>query len=49
MKIRKLKWGFYSIIDKTGREIAVASSWSKANKIIKKLTKKAGDREWASY
>ena len=45
MKIRKLKWGFYSIIDKTGREIAIASSWSKANKIIKKLTKKAGDRE----
>ena len=45
MKIRKIKWGFYSIIDKAGREIAVASSWSKANKIIKKLTKKAGDRE----
>lgn len=45
MTIRKLKWGFYSIIDKAGREIAVANSWSKANKIIKKLTKKAGDRE----
>ena len=44
MKIRKMKWGFYSII-KDGKEIAVASSWSKANKIIKKLTKKAGDRE----
>ena len=34
-----------SYTDKGGREIAVASSWSKANKIIKKLTKKAGDRE----
>ena len=45
MIIKKMKWGFYSIIDKNGREIAVASSWSKANKIIKKLTKKASDRE----
>ena len=45
MKIRKIKWGLFSIIDKNGREIAVANSWSKANKIIKKLTKKAGDRE----
>ena len=45
MKIIKMKWGLYSILDKAGREIAVANSWSKANKIIKKLTKKAGDRE----
>ena len=45
MTIKKLKWGFYSIIDQNGKEIAVASSWSKANKMIKKLTKKAGDRE----
>lgn len=45
MKIRKIKWGFYSIIDRNGREIAVANSWSKANKIIKKLTKKVGDRK----
>ena len=45
MKIRKLKWGLYAVINKAGREIAVANSWSKANKIIKKLTKKAGDRE----
>lgn len=45
MTIRKMKYGFYSILDRNGREIAVASSWSKANKIIKKLTKKAGDRE----
>ena len=44
MRIIKMKWGFYSII-KDGKEIAVANSWSKANKIIKKLTKKAGDRE----
>ena len=45
MTIRKMKYGFYAVIDKAGREIAVASSWSKANKIIKKLTKKAGDRK----
>ena len=45
MTIRKMKWGFFSIIDKDGKEIAVTNSWSKANKIIKKLTKKAGDRE----
>lgn len=45
MTIRKLKWGFFSIIDKDGKEIAVANSWSKANKIIKKLIKKAGDRK----
>lgn len=37
MKIRKMKWGLYSIIDKTGNEIAVASSWSEARRIIKKL------------
>ena len=45
MIIKKMKWGFYSIIDKNGREIAVASSWSKANRIIRKLASKAGDRE----
>ena len=45
MRIIKIKWGLYSIVDRAGREIAVAGSWSKANKIIKKLTKKAGDRE----
>ena len=37
MKIIKLKWGFYSIIDQNGKEIAAASSWSKANRMIKKL------------
>ena len=37
MTIRKMKYGFYSIIDKDGKEIAVASSWSEANRMIKKL------------
>ena len=37
MKIIKLKWGLYSIRDQNGKEIAVAGSWSKANRIIKKL------------
>ena len=37
MTIRKMKWGLYSIIDKAGREIAVAGSWSEANRMIKKL------------
>ena len=45
MTIRKMKYGFFSIIDKTGREIAVANSFSEANRIIRKLVKKAGDRE----
>lgn len=39
MTIRKMKWGLYSIIDKAGKEIAVASSWSEANRMIKKLIK----------
>ena len=37
MKIRKMKWGLYSILDKDGEEIAVAGSWSEACRIIKKL------------
>ena len=45
MKIRKIKWGLFSILDRNGREIAVAGSWSEACRMIRKLTKKAGDRE----
>ena len=45
MKIRKIKYGFYAVLDKAGREIAVASSFSEANRMIRKLIKKAGDRE----
>ena len=37
MTIRKIKYGFFSIIDKNGREIAVANSWSEANRMVKKL------------
>ena len=37
MTIRKMKWGLYSIIDRNGREIAVAGSWSEACRIINKL------------
>ena len=37
MRIIKIKWGLYSIIDRTGREIAVAGSWSEARRIIRKL------------
>ena len=37
MTIRKLKWGLYSIIDRNGREIAVANSFSEANRMIRKL------------
>ena len=43
-QIVKLHYQFFSVRCR-GKEIAVANSWSKANKIIKKLTKKAGDRE----
>ena len=37
MEIRKVKWGFYSIIDKAGKEIAVANSFREAKRLIKKL------------
>ena len=37
MTIRKMKWGLYAIIDKDGKEIAIANSWSEANRMIKKL------------
>ena len=37
MAIRKMKYGFFSILDKDGREIAVANSWNEANRMIKKL------------
>ena len=39
MRIIKIKWGLYSIIDRAGREIAVASSFSEANRMIRKLIK----------
>ena len=45
MKIRKIKWKFYSILDEDGKEIAVAGSWSEARRMIRKLTKKVGDRK----
>ena len=45
MTIRKLKWGLYAIINEAGEEIAIAGSWSEACRMIRKLTKKAGDRE----
>ena len=37
MTIRKMKYGFFSIIDKDGREIAVASSFREAKRLINKL------------
>ena len=37
MTIRKMKYGFFSIIDKNGKEIAVANSFREANRMIKKL------------
>lgn len=39
MIIRKLKWGFFAIIDEDGKEIAVAGSFSEAYKILKKIKK----------
>ena len=41
MIIRKMKWGFFTILDKNGREVAVASSFSEAYRILKKLTKES--------
>ena len=37
MTIRKMKYGFFSIIDKDGREIAVANSFREAKRLINKL------------
>ena len=37
MRIIKLKWGLYSIRDVAGAEIAVASSFREAKRLIKKL------------
>ena len=37
MRILKIKWGLYSIIDKAGKEVAVANSWSEAKRLIQKL------------
>ena len=37
MTIRKMKWGLFTIIDENGREIAVASSFREANRMIRKL------------
>ena len=45
MKIRKIKYGFFAVLDRNGREIAVAGSWSEARRMIRKLTKKVGDRK----
>ena len=39
MRIIKIKWGLYSIVDKAGKEIAIAGSWSEARRIIRKLIK----------
>ena len=39
MRIIKIKWGLYSIVDRAGREIAIAGSWSEARRIIRKLIK----------
>lgn len=43
-QIVKLHYQFFSV-RLHGKEIAVAGSWSEAKRLIKKLTKKAGDRE----
>lgn len=39
MKIIKLKWGLYSIIDYEGREIAVANSYREAKKFVRRGNK----------
>lgn len=37
MIIRKLKWDLFTIIDENGREVAVASSFREAHRLLKKL------------
>lgn len=43
MIIKKMKWGFFTILDKNGREVAVASSFSEAYRILKKMAKKTNE------
>ena len=35
MKVLKRKWGFYSVVDKQGRELAVFGSINKAWKYVR--------------
>ena len=37
MIIRKIKYGFFAVLDKNGREIAVASSFREAKRLINKF------------
>ena len=37
MMIKKMKWDLFTIIDENGREIAVASSFREAHRLLKKL------------
>lgn len=39
MKIIKLKWGLYGIIDCEGREVAVANSYREAKKFVRRGNK----------
>ena len=43
MIIRKIKYGFFAVLDKNGREIAVANSFSEAYRILKKMAKKTNE------
>ena len=40
MTIRKMKYGFFAVLDKAGKEIAVANSFREAYRILKKMAKK---------
>ena len=35
MKVLKRKWGFYSVLDKDGKEVAVFGSINKAMKYVR--------------
>ena len=37
MRIVKMKWGLYAIVNEAGREVGVASSFAEANRMIKKI------------
>ncbi len=43
MIIRKIKYGFFAVLDQNGKEIAVASSFSEAYRILKKMAKKTNE------
>ena len=44
MIIKKIKYGFFTVLDEDGKEVAVANSFSEAYKILKRIKKSSGTK-----